>query len=67
MSQATNILITENDTKEINLINKYASLTGLKPTTALKMFLRERLPAKIAEMQNKCQALNGYGGPQDSN
>lgn len=46
------------DKTEFGLVNELASLLGLKRATALKLYLRENLPASIARIKNKVNEVN---------
>jgi len=59
MRPVTAIILTqEKDGKEIGLINELASLQELRPTTAMKMLLREVLPMKIHNLRRSVKARN---------
>ena len=45
-------LTDKTDPKEFKLVDDWATLKGLKRTTALKMHIRETLPARIANEKN---------------
>ena len=42
---------TANEADVLALLNEFASMQHLKPTTALKQYLLQTLPAKIAELK----------------
>jgi hypothetical protein len=44
-------LTTEKDSEVLSLINEFASLQHLKPTTALKQYILQTLPIKIRELR----------------
>ena len=48
-----------NEPEVLELINEYASLQHLRPTTALKQYLLQTLPAKIEAAKEQNIITNG--------
>lgn len=50
MSTTKSIMLTdENAPAEFTLVREFADTLGVTPTTALKMFIRDRLPRRISD------------------
>ena len=51
-------ITAEYEPEVLALINEFASLQHLKPTTALKQYLLQTLPAKVVELKQSIQINN---------
>jgi len=57
----------ENDTDVIDLINRFASLQQLKPTTAIKRYLLRTLPQAIKNELDNNKLTNSEQESQEKN
>jgi hypothetical protein len=55
------VLLREGFDPEYGLVNRLASVQGLKLATALKMHLRETLPAKVIKLEKESQQKTRRG------